>query len=64
MTVDVSDEASVKALVGKTIERFGKIDILVNNAALFAPLPSSQVHRHRRRPVGQGDGGQHPRACS
>jgi NAD(P)-dependent dehydrogenase (short-subunit alcohol dehydrogenase family) len=35
---DVSDEGAVKALVAKTIERFGKIDILVNNAALFAPL--------------------------
>ena len=35
---DVSDEGAVKALVAKTMERFGKIDILVNNAALFAPL--------------------------
>ena len=35
---DVSDESSVKELVGATIERFGKIDVLVNNAALFAPL--------------------------
>ncbi|HUD86564.1 MAG TPA: SDR family NAD(P)-dependent oxidoreductase, partial [Xanthobacteraceae bacterium] len=35
---DVSDEAAVKALVAATMERFGKIDILVNNAALFAPL--------------------------
>jgi len=35
---DVSDEAAVKALVADTMERFGKIDILVNNAALFAPL--------------------------
>ncbi len=35
---DVSDEGAVQALVGKTMERFGKIDILVNNAALFAPL--------------------------
>ena len=38
MTFDVSDEASVKELVARTIERFGKIDVLVNNAALFAPL--------------------------
>jgi NAD(P)-dependent dehydrogenase (short-subunit alcohol dehydrogenase family) len=36
--VDVSDEASVKNLVARTVERFGQIDVLVNNAALFAPL--------------------------
>ena len=40
---DVSDEGSVKALVAKTMERFGKIDILVNNAALFAPLQEQKV---------------------
>jgi NAD(P)-dependent dehydrogenase (short-subunit alcohol dehydrogenase family) len=39
---DVSDESSVKTLVGKTIERFGKIDILINNAALFAPLQETK----------------------
>ena len=39
---DVSDEASVKALVAATIERFGKIDVLVNNAALFAPLQETK----------------------
>jgi NAD(P)-dependent dehydrogenase (short-subunit alcohol dehydrogenase family) len=36
--VDVSDEASVRGLVARTIECFGQIDVLVNNAALFAPL--------------------------
>jgi len=35
---DVSDEAAVKRLVAATIERFGQIDVLVNNAALYAPL--------------------------
>ena len=43
VTFDVSDEAQVKGLVAKAIERFGKIDILVNNAALFAPLPPAKV---------------------
>ncbi|MET0670932.1 MAG: SDR family oxidoreductase [Xanthobacteraceae bacterium] len=38
MQFDVSDEAQCKALVAKTLERFGKIDILVNNAAIYAPL--------------------------
>jgi NAD(P)-dependent dehydrogenase (short-subunit alcohol dehydrogenase family) len=36
--VDVSEEESVKHLVAATLARFGKVDILVNNAALFAPL--------------------------
>jgi NAD(P)-dependent dehydrogenase (short-subunit alcohol dehydrogenase family) len=36
--LDVSDEASVEQLVARTVERFGRIDVLVNNAALFAPL--------------------------
>jgi NAD(P)-dependent dehydrogenase (short-subunit alcohol dehydrogenase family) len=40
---DVSDEGAVKVLVGKTMDRFGKIDILVNNAALFAPLTEQKV---------------------
>jgi NAD(P)-dependent dehydrogenase (short-subunit alcohol dehydrogenase family) len=39
---DVSDEGAVKALVAKTMERFGKIDVLVNNAALFAPLKETK----------------------
>src|SRR5437899_8461656 len=39
---DVSDESSVKALVAATMERFGKIDVLVNNAALYAPLQETK----------------------
>lgn len=38
LTFDVSDETSVKALVAATVEHFGRIDILVNNAALYAKL--------------------------
>jgi NAD(P)-dependent dehydrogenase (short-subunit alcohol dehydrogenase family) len=37
-TFDVSDEGQVKALVAATMERFGKIDILVNNAAVYSTL--------------------------
>src|SRR6476661_5899771 len=43
MVFDVSDEAQCKALVARTIERFGKIDILINNAALYAPLPTLSI---------------------
>jgi NAD(P)-dependent dehydrogenase (short-subunit alcohol dehydrogenase family) len=38
MVFDVSDEGEVKALVAATLARFGKIDILVNNAAIFSQL--------------------------
>ena len=37
-TFDVSDEVAVKRLVAATLARFGQIDVLVNNAALYAPL--------------------------
>src|SRR5258708_1196438 len=35
---DVADPAAVAALVAATIDAFGKIDILVNNAAMFGQL--------------------------
>jgi 3-oxoacyl-[acyl-carrier protein] reductase len=31
---DVTDEAAVSALIDQTVQRFGRLDILVNNAAL------------------------------
>jgi NAD(P)-dependent dehydrogenase (short-subunit alcohol dehydrogenase family) len=34
--VDLADEPSVAAMVGETVDRFGRIDILDNNAALTA----------------------------
>ena len=34
---DVTDEASVAALFGTVRERFGRLDLLFNNAGLFAP---------------------------
>ena len=40
---DVSDERAVRALVAATLERFGKIDVLVNNAALYAPLQETKM---------------------
>ena len=35
---DVSDAASVRAMVDAAVARFGRIDVLVNNAAVFATL--------------------------
>jgi 3-oxoacyl-[acyl-carrier protein] reductase len=39
---DVSDPASVENMAAATVERFGRIDILVNNAAIFATVPMSR----------------------
>jgi 3-oxoacyl-[acyl-carrier protein] reductase len=39
---DVSDPASVEQLAAAAVERFGRIDVLVNNAAIFATIPMSR----------------------
>jgi NAD(P)-dependent dehydrogenase (short-subunit alcohol dehydrogenase family) len=36
---DVSDEAAVNDLIARTLMRFGRIDVVVNNAAMYATLP-------------------------
>ena len=36
--VDVSDETSTKAMAAAAMDRFGRIDYLVNNAAMFANM--------------------------
>ena len=36
---DVTSEEAVRRMVNVTMEKFGRIDILINNAALFAVLP-------------------------
>jgi len=40
---DVSDPASTKEMAETTVERFGRIDILVNNAAIFGRFPGNRV---------------------
>ena len=42
ITVDVSDEQSTKALAAQILERFGRIDVLINNAAIFATVPMNR----------------------
>jgi 3-oxoacyl-[acyl-carrier protein] reductase len=36
--VDVADEASVTAMVEAVVERWGRVDVLINNASMFATL--------------------------
>ncbi|HEX9437108.1 MAG TPA: 3-oxoacyl-ACP reductase family protein [Candidatus Limnocylindria bacterium] len=38
VAVDVSDEAATRRMADTTLERWGRIDILVNNAALYGGL--------------------------
>ena len=38
MEVDVSDESAVTGFVAQTVERFGRVDVMVPNAAIFATL--------------------------
>ncbi len=38
LTVDVADEAAVAAMVEETVERCGSLDVLINNAGLYASL--------------------------
>lgn len=40
--VDVADEASTQMMVKTILERFARIDILVNNAAIFATIPMNR----------------------
>ncbi len=38
---DISDESAAKRIVGETIERFGRLDVLVNNAGTTVRIPHS-----------------------
>ena len=44
VTTDVSSQSSTQALAAQALERFGQIDILVNNAAILVkPTPFDQI---------------------
>jgi len=40
--VDVAGEQSTKDMAKLTLDRFGQIDILINNAAIFATIPMNR----------------------
>jgi glucose 1-dehydrogenase len=40
---DVSDEGQVKQMFAKTLEAFGRLDVLVNNAGIQKPCPSHEL---------------------
>jgi 3-oxoacyl-[acyl-carrier protein] reductase len=39
---DVSSEASTRQMAARTLERFGRIDVLINNAAVFSVVPMNR----------------------
>jgi 3-oxoacyl-[acyl-carrier protein] reductase len=40
--VDVSNEEATKRTAAQTLERFGRIDVLINNAAVFSVVPMNR----------------------
>jgi NAD(P)-dependent dehydrogenase (short-subunit alcohol dehydrogenase family) len=56
-TTDISDRAQIDAMVAQAIERFGRVDALINNAQTFRPqastsstIPASRAHCGQCRP--------------
>ena len=45
VALDVTDQASIDTAVAQTVDHFGKVDILINNAALFTAAPIVEIER-------------------
>jgi NAD(P)-dependent dehydrogenase (short-subunit alcohol dehydrogenase family) len=44
MPCDISDRAQVESLIGSTVERFGRLDVMVNNAGINTGLDRERVN--------------------
>jgi 3-oxoacyl-[acyl-carrier protein] reductase len=42
IAVDVSNEDATRKMAGAALERFGRIDVLINNAAVFSVVPMNR----------------------
>ncbi len=42
LEVDVSNEEATKRMAAQTLDRFGRVDILINNAAVFSVVPMNR----------------------
>jgi 3-oxoacyl-[acyl-carrier protein] reductase len=54
---DVADERSTQAMAERTLSAFGRIDVLVNNAAVFATIPISRVPLEQIRRCARAEAG-------
>ena len=52
---DVTDEATVESIVGRTVERFGRLDVLVNNAGVINGARSWEMTEAEWDAVVDGD---------
>lgn len=46
---DVSDEAKVKEMIGKVVDEFGSVDVLVNNAGIVFDIPFKEKSSEKWR---------------
>jgi pteridine reductase len=43
LAVDVADDAAMAAMAGEILDRYGRLDVLVNNASTFYPTPVGTI---------------------
>ena len=51
VAMDVTDQASIDAAIAAVVAQAGKLDILINNAALFDLAPHHRHHPRELRPA-------------
>ncbi|MEL6958218.1 MAG: SDR family NAD(P)-dependent oxidoreductase, partial [Pseudomonadota bacterium] len=45
VAMDITDQSSIDAGIAQTVDHFGQIDILINNAAIFTAAPIVEIER-------------------
>ncbi len=47
VATDIGDEESTQALAAEVVERYGRIDVLINNAGIFSTITMRPSPRYR-----------------